>query len=72
MRESFSLLHCSKDRIEALTDAQLFFPEHFQVKFMTMINLPSLMYPANRAEIERRLEVAIRELTNKMYRMHWA
>jgi len=57
MRETFSLQHCSRDRLEALMDTQIFFPEHFQVRFMTMISLPSLMYPKLRDAIERKLEV---------------
>ncbi len=60
IKETFSLLHSSKDRIEAFLDTQIFFPENFQVRFMTMINLPSLMYPNNRDVIERRLEVIMR------------
>ena len=56
MGGSFELVHSSKDRAESFLDTQLFFPELFQVNFLTLISQPSLFSERYRAISERKLE----------------
>ena len=57
MGGSFELVHSSKDRAESFLDTQLFFPELFQVNFMTLISQPCLFSGERyRAINDRKLE----------------
>jgi len=55
--ESLSFFYSSQQRQESLIDVQIFFPEIFQVNFMTLINLPSTTF-SNKLEIDNKLEVS--------------
>ena len=58
--ESLSIFYSSDDRKESFIDVQMFFPELFQVNFMTLINIPSKTFQ-DKIETDNKLEVYIIE-----------
>jgi len=56
--ESLSIFYSSDDRKESFIDVQMFFPELFQVNFMTLINIPSKTFQ-DKNETDNKLEVHI-------------
>lgn len=54
--ESLNLFYSSNNRVEALTDTEMFFPELFQVNFMSLIAIPSKI-GQNKDESDNNLEV---------------
>jgi hypothetical protein len=56
MRETFTLVHLSKTRYESMLDTQLFFPEQFHVKFMTLVGQPALFFMRQPMMAQKRLE----------------
>ena len=54
--ESLSIFYSSDDRKESFIDVQMFFPELFQVNFMTLINIPSKTFQ-DKNETDNKLEV---------------
>ena len=53
---SINLYYSSEMKLESLVDTQMFFPELFQVNFMTLIGVPSTTTD-KKDDIERKLQV---------------
>ena len=53
--ESLNVFYSSDDRKESFIDVQMFFPELFQVNFMTLINIPSKTFQ-DKNETDNKLE----------------